>query len=206
MHARSIVSALLAIVLLGLLPAWWCWHEYHARRSVEPVSAPVDAAAPDERQLQEAASSEPRAADESAGPQAVQGEPVRPVRPVPELITGPDPGRSPLADRLNAPEGDIVADLAIVARVLDNFLIEFGHMPVGANREITTQLSGGNGRRHAPLPRGHPSISPQGELLDRWGTPYFFHALSARRMEVRSAGADRELYSADDAVGPAPGS
>ncbi len=131
---------------------------------------------------------------------------ARPERPRPELVTSPDPGRSPLADRLNAADASIGDDLRIVRAVLDNHLVAFGAPPFGSNREITAQLAGRNVRRHAPLPPDHPSIDHRGELVDRWGTPFFFHALGDRRMEIRSAGPDHELFTADDAVSaPAPG-
>jgi hypothetical protein len=35
-------------------------------------------------------------------------------------------------------------------------------------------------------------------LVDPWGTPLFFHALSAAQMDVVSAGSDREFRTADD--------
>jgi len=37
-------------------------------------------------------------------------------------------------------------------------------------------------------------------LIDRWGTPYFFHVLSNTGMEIRSAGQDGEFYTEDDAI------
>jgi hypothetical protein len=48
------------------------------------------------------------------------------------------------------------------------------------------------------IPRGHPAINPDGELCDRWGTPYFFHSESRRRTTIRSAGPDRQMWTADD--------
>ena len=39
-----------------------------------------------------------------------------------------------------------------------------------------------------------------GELVDRWGTPYFFHSVSAEKMEIVSAGPDKELWTDDDVV------
>lgn len=126
--------------------------------------------------------------------------PARPPRQPAVVVRSPDPGRSPLADQLNAPEGNIQADLAILVRILDNYRTEVGGNPVGNNREITAQLSGENSRRHAPLPGDHSAIDQDGQLRDRWGTPFFFHAISALQMEIRSAGPDRERYSADDVI------
>ena len=43
----------------------------------------------------------------------------------------------------------------------------------------------------------------RGELIDRWGTPFFFHQLSREFMQVRSAGPDRRHFTADDVLWPA---
>ena len=73
-----------------------------------------------------------------------------------------------------------------------------GENPVGNNAEITKALMGDNLKQvKIPIPSGS-SMNANGELCDRWGTPYFFHQLSAKQMEVRSAGPDREMWTADD--------
>jgi hypothetical protein len=41
-------------------------------------------------------------------------------------------------------------------------------------------------------------VNAAGELTDRWGTPFFFHQVSKAQMEVRSAGPDRRMWTADD--------
>ena len=40
----------------------------------------------------------------------------------------------------------------------------------------------------------------KGELCDRWGRPFFFHQLSGTKMEIRSAGPARQLWTDDDVV------
>ncbi|MGH8017780.1 MAG: hypothetical protein ACREIA_05730 [Opitutaceae bacterium] len=129
-----------------------------------------------------------------------------PPRASARVVESPDPGRSPLAERLNDPTTSIREDGAILLQILENYRLSLGSNPTGTNAEITAQLSGRNSRRHAPLPAGLPAIDPEGNLVDRWGTPFFFHALSAHEMEIRSAGPDREIYTADDEVfgSPAP--
>lgn len=112
--------------------------------------------------------------------------------------------RSPLADRLNASDGGIQGDLRIIADILENYHQRFGEMPIGTNAEITAALAGDNRLGHAPLPADHPAIDEQGRLLDRWGTPFFFHQLSRDRMDIRSAGPDRHLFTDDDIVWPDP--
>ena len=86
--------------------------------------------------------------------------------------------------------------------MIDAFRTNFPHAgnPVGDNAEITATLTGRNNLRLALIPPGHPAVNRRGELCDRWGTPFFFHAESAHKMEIRSAGPDRKMWSADDVL------
>jgi hypothetical protein len=110
--------------------------------------------------------------------------------------------RSELADTLNSPASDIRADLKVVSMIVDTFRTNFPHdgNPVGNNAEITTALTGRNKLRLSLIPPDHPAINRDGELCDRWGTPFFFHAESATRMGIRSAGPDRKMWTDDDVV------
>jgi hypothetical protein len=109
--------------------------------------------------------------------------------------------RSHLADGLNSPSGDIHSDLRMVDAIFAAYrgAVRAGN-PVGENAEITAALTGRNRLSYAFIPPGHPAINAKGELCDRWGSPFFFHQLSGERMEVRSAGPDRRLWTADDEV------
>jgi hypothetical protein len=54
------------------------------------------------------------------------------------------------------------------------------------------------------LSRASPAVK-DGGLVDRWGTPYWFHPNSAHQVEIRSAGPDRQLFTDDDLViNPSP--
>jgi hypothetical protein len=108
--------------------------------------------------------------------------------------------RSTLADRLNAPNGTLREDLAVVSEVLAAFRSNFPRLgnPNGSNADITAALTGRNKLDLALIPPDHPAINRDGELCDRWGTPFFFHAESGTRMTIRSAGPDRRLWTADD--------
>ncbi len=110
--------------------------------------------------------------------------------------------RSTLADALNAPGSDIQRDLQLVLEITETFRSNFPQTgnPVGNNAEITAALTGKNKLGLSLIPADHPAINRAGELCDRWGTPFFFHAESGTRMEVRSAGPDRKLWSEDDVV------
>ena len=108
---------------------------------------------------------------------------------------------SELTRGLNAPEMDVQSDLRIVNGL---FLAYRGSThqldPVGENAELTAALRGRNKLGFAFIPAGCTAVNAKGELCDRWGTPYFFHALGGDRMEIRSAGPDRVMWTADDAV------
>ena len=109
---------------------------------------------------------------------------------------------SPLADELNSPRITIQRDLQILNAVLLAWQTNFHGQgnPVGDNAAITAALTGKNPLNFQFIPREHPAINASGELCDRWGTPFFFHALSGTRMEIRSAGPDRQMYTDDDIV------
>lgn len=105
-----------------------------------------------------------------------------------------------LADDLNLPAGNIRADLSMVASVFAAYRSIYPGRgnPVGDNREITDTLLGHNPNGIVFLRPGHRAINEQGELCDRWGTPFSFHAESGIKMEVRSAGPDKKMRTPDD--------
>jgi hypothetical protein len=76
----------------------------------------------------------------------------------------------------------------------------FGENPVGTNLEITSALQGHNARQMNFLKADGNRVNANGELVDVWGTSYFFHQLSGHEMEIRSAGPDRIMYTGDDLV------
>lgn len=131
---------------------------------------------------------------------AIDGQPA-PVRGVPATLA--TTRRPPLADALGAPDTPPDREPAIVLDVLAAYRRSCGGFPVGEdNRQIVRALLGTNSARLPFLPTDHPRLNPNGELLDAWGTPFFFHLLARDRIEVRSAGPDREFYSADDLTAP----
>ena len=77
----------------------------------------------------------------------------------------------------------------------------FGGNPVGNNAEITAALAGNN-PKHLNFIQAEAGlrINENGELVDPWGTPYFFHQLSAHDMEIHSAGPDLKMWTYDDLV------
>jgi hypothetical protein len=77
-----------------------------------------------------------------------------------------------------------------------------GRVPLADNTDFVRVLTGSNILGVVFLPPDHPSISRQGELLDPWQSPYFFHALAADSWEVVSAGPDRICFNDDDLIFP----
>lgn len=99
------------------------------------------------------------------------------------------------------------AEIQRVGDAIDNLEFAFrdhatalGGNPVGTNAEITAALRGDNAKQlKLEIPEGS-TVNDHGELCDPWGTPWFFHQLGGTRMEIRSAGPDRDIYSDDDFV------
>lgn len=111
------------------------------------------------------------------------------------------PVAAELSASLNREDESAEQNLQAVEQVLLMYRRGFGSNPVGQNEDIVTALLGENEKRAAYLPRDCPAIK-DGKLVDRWGTPWWFHPLSGQHMELRSAGPDRELFTADDVVQP----
>ena len=91
-------------------------------------------------------------------------------------------------------------DAGKVNLMLRDYRTRMGENPVGTNAEIMKAVMGGNPKGAMLGPPDGLQINGDGELLDRWGTPYFFHQLSKTNMEIRSAGPDRKMYTEDDVV------
>ena len=92
------------------------------------------------------------------------------------------------------------ATLDSIRRSIRDFGSRFNGNPVGNNSEITAALNGGNPKQIKFLDPAIHRLNEKGELLDSWGTPFFFHQLSASEMEIRSAGADNIMWTEDDVV------
>ena len=93
---------------------------------------------------------------------------------------------------------DIAKDLSAVDSTIRNFQAVLGENPIGSNAEITGALLGNNLKQiKLEVPAGS-QVNGQGEMCDRWGTPYFFHQISKTEMEIRSAGPDRQMWTGDD--------
>jgi len=130
--------------------------------------------------------------DESEPAEIVPGAPRTAARRTPlENVAGPEPlpGLTPAA---------VLQNMRSVVR---DYGARFGGNPFGNNREITAKLNGGNSKQIVFLKEEDGMrINQRGELIDNWGTPFFFHQISGTEMEIRSAGPDRKMWTPDDLV------
>jgi hypothetical protein len=98
---------------------------------------------------------------------------------------------------------DVPPETAVenMSRAIHQYGEMFGGNPVGTNPEITKQLNGGNPKHiNFITVAAGMRVDDIGELVDPWGTPYFFHQISGSDTEIRSAGPDKIMYTADDIV------
>lgn len=136
---------------------------------------------------------------------ALQKTPSLNESPEPEVISVAGghvvvlPAALEFAAGLDRPGGSPEGDMEIVHEAVAQYRRVFGSNPPGGeNREIVAALRGENPRRLAVLPPDLKSLNENGEIVDRWGTPYLFHPVSGEVMEVLSAGPDQKLWTADD--------
>ena len=100
-------------------------------------------------------------------------------------------------------------DLTLLAHLMDNFTLlvkSAADRPLSANEDWAAALRGANPAHERFLPDAHVALDTQGRLVDRWGTPLFFHALGNHQFELRSAGPDKKLWTDDDLHRNADGS
>ena len=97
-----------------------------------------------------------------------------------------------------APPAAVEAEMETVKVFIRDYRLALGGNPVGSNVEITKALRGANPRQAKFLTAGELPVNGAGELVDHWGTPYFFHQISGQEMEIRSAGPDQKMWTGDD--------
>lgn len=122
--------------------------------------------------------------------------------------TGSSIGETTLRDYAK-PSASPEHDLDLMAQLMNNFLLlvkPAASRPLSANEDWADALRGRNPARERFLPDQHAALNARGQLVDRWGTPLFFHALGNGQFEIRSAGPDRKLWTADDIHRNADGS
>jgi hypothetical protein len=90
-------------------------------------------------------------------------------------------------------------DLTILAHLMENSrLLVKSPRPLSANEDWAAFLRGQNAAHERFLPDSHVALNEKGQVVDRWHTPLFFHALGGDRYDVRSAGPDQKMWTTDD--------
>ena len=110
-------------------------------------------------------------------------------------------GKHPFSEEYGHPDHDVKNDLKVLHFLLhdcQSIIKDFDSYFLPENREIVAFLQGKNRDRLAWIPKGYQFINEKGELVDRWGTPLFFHRESGLQFELRSAGPDRKHWTKDD--------
>jgi len=106
------------------------------------------------------------------------------------------PTRDDEAAQRKAAEAD--ENMLAIKESVRSYRNTFGENPIGSNAEITRALTGGNSRQSRFL---DPELKlKDGQVVDRWKHPLFFHQLSRTEMEIRSAGPDGVMWTTDDEV------
>jgi hypothetical protein len=194
---RSWLAALMLVILLAGVSFY-----FYSPRPTAPVLPPATtpAALPAVSVAEPKAAAAPAAEPSPAGPRVAlpgalgyplvtneskpQALPAAPVEPLPPELASIEP----------------VTVLENMRTIIRQYGQMFGGNPVGTNPEITSALGGNNPRKINFLKADGNRVNANGELVDPWGTPYFFHQLSGTQMEIRSAGPDRVMYTVDDLV------
>jgi len=92
-------------------------------------------------------------------------------------------------------------DLTLMSHLMENSLLllkSAANRPLSANEDWADFLRGKNAAHERFLPDRHIALNSAGQLIDRLGTPLFFHAIGGGRYEIRSAGPDKVLWTNDD--------
>ena len=145
---------------------------------------------------------DPWSADAGEQTKRIEEPPFEEETEVPEpgvkLISG-----NPLIDQYGTTAEGVREDLAILRDVVSHcqtLIKDFDRFHLPDNPAIVKFMQGSNPQKLAWIPRASKFVNEKGELVDRFGSPVFFHRLSGLRFEYRSAGPDRKHWTADDVI------
>ena len=188
------VKVILVVAIAAVLIQNWLVTRPNGRAAAPGIQAPVSvesqaltgpAASPSPKQAAQPSAEAARAASrrDYANPLVVS---YPPSTPPPRQAADSEP--------------EVANDFDKISLMLRDYRTLAGENPVGTNAEMMQAIMGGNpkGARLGP-PEGQ-SLNAAGELIDRWGTPYFFHQLGKDQLEIHSAGPDRRMGTEDDLI------
>ncbi|MFK7909272.1 MAG: hypothetical protein AB8F34_01580 [Akkermansiaceae bacterium] len=144
------------------------------------------------------------------------GKGSKPAAPPPQEVSLPKPPL-PTPESEQLPSGNLIGekllrdyasehttlrdDLQGISRLSLSYITlvkNHANLPIGCNADLADAFRGENPHKQRFLPDTHPVFNAEGEIIDRWKTPLFIHPVSAGRWDIRSAGPDKKLWTADD--------
>lgn len=199
----AVVACALLLVLASLILFWRSPNPHPPSEEITTASAPPNApVAAEEKKGEKSSPSSIAAATPS-----FLGKNPRPITDAPHFSTMQE-YRAEQSARILPPESLIPppagrtpeSEVQRIQGTVRKYRAAFGENPVGSNPEITRALAGKNPTGAKFLDPATTTLNDKAEMLDDWGTPYFFHPVSGSIMEIRSAGPDKKLFTADDIV------
>lgn len=187
MKPKTLALAFVALVLLGVGLFWFVTRDDPSLTDIKlpPAKRTVPAV-------------------QKPAPFVTAPTPAAPPEPPPRDRRAIDPEIQKLANRLVEQTQTPLNDLEVVNEFFDMYRKTMSHMSIGSNEDLTAILTGGNPQNGVLFPADSPMII-NGQIVDRWGSPYWIHPNSGARVEIRSAGPDKSLFTPDDiAINPSP--
>jgi hypothetical protein len=188
---RRITAAAVLIFVSGVVVYFWLHPPSRNQPPAIESQASQDAAVAD------------ALAHQSTNAAAIIASNFARVQPVPDNPGSPASTVSPAGPASPLQITDIPPAIVLenMGRAIRQYGAMFGGNPVGNNPEITSQLNGNN-PKHINFINAAAGmrLNENGELIDPWGTPYFFHQISGTDMEIHSAGPDKIMWTTDDLI------
>jgi hypothetical protein len=97
-------------------------------------------------------------------------------------------GSRPIIDKARL----IDLEVGQIRAALDTYKATFGSFPAGDSSAVFRELRGDNPRKIVFLQCRAESVSPDGGMLDPWGTPYKIY-FSGKEPLIRSAGPNKQF-------------
>ena len=190
---KNVVIGIVVLVAAGL---WW---SHSPAPAPKPEPAAPAAGLPRKPPGSSLVLPPPSAVEPAKSPmpsQIVSAQPPTAKAPnTPDVPPPPAEPPKPISDRKKFTE-----EMRPLLFMLRDYRTLMNGNPVGSNAEIMKSLMGGNPKRARLGPPPGFELNGDGELIDHWGTPFFFHQQSATEMEIHSAGPDKVMWTTDDIV------
>ena len=203
---KSRICAVIGIGVFFAFVAWWMKpvvHQTPSRMEASEMSSAVADAAPEviSSVNEKADPSNPATQPSAPARKPGAGKPhAASARDLTFPLLATDPPAGPAARRVSDVAPDAAQDFDKIALMFRDYRTIAGENPVGTNAEIMKAMMGDNPKGAKLGPPAGLQLNENGELIDRWGTSYFFHQLTKDLMEIRSAGPDRRMWNDDDLI------